>query len=71
MIEASQVKAREEGQRLIDMAQADIEQQVNAARESLIQEVTGLAMQGASKILNAEVNEQTSARLVDEMIKEG
>lgn len=71
VIEASQVKAREEGQRLIDMAQVDIEQQVNAARDSLIQEVTGLAMQGASRILNAEVNEQTSARLVDEMIKEG
>ena len=71
VVEASQGKAREEGERLIGMAQTDIQQQMVAARESLIQEVTGLAMQGASKILNAEVNEKTSARLVDEMIKEG
>ena len=71
VIDASQVKAREEGQRLIEMAQGEIQQQVVAARESLLQEVTGLAMQGAQKILNAEVNKENSAHLVDEIIKEG
>jgi len=71
VVEASQVKAREEGERLIAMAQGEIEQQTIAAREQLMQDVSDLAMKGASKILNAEVNKETSARLVDEMIKEG
>jgi F-type H+-transporting ATPase subunit b len=70
VVEASQVRAREEGERLVEMAQGDIQQQTIAARDQLIKEVSGLAMQGASKILNAEVNKETSARLVDEMIKE-
>ena len=71
VVEASQVRAREEGARLVEMAQGDIEQQVIAAREMLLAQVSQLAIQGASKILNTQVNKETSARLVDEMIKEG
>ena len=71
VVDASTVRAREEGARLVEIAQGEIEQQVIAAREMLLAQVSQLAIQGASKILNTQVNRETSARLVDEMIKEG
>ena len=70
VVEASKQKAHDEGARLIEMAQGEIEQQVIAARAELMQEVSALAISGAEKILNAEVDKATNARLVDEMMKE-
>src|SRR5512139_229108 len=49
------------------MAQANIEQEANRARESLREQVAALAVAGAEKILRREVNAQTHADLLGQL----
>lgn len=70
IVEDAKTKAREEGDRLLALAQAEIEQERNVARESLLKEVSTLAVAGAEKILGQQVDQQQNTRLVDEMIGE-
>ncbi len=70
IIEESKDKARDEGKRLLNLAQAEIEQERNMARETLLKEVSTLAVAGAEKILGQRVDQEQNARLVDEMIGE-
>ena len=48
-------------------AKAEIEQEVNRARESLREQVANLAVAGAEKILRREVNAQTHADLLKQL----
>jgi F-type H+-transporting ATPase subunit b len=56
IIDEAKDKAREEGNRIKAGAQAEIEQQINQAREQLRQQVAVLAIAGAEKILEASVD---------------
>lgn len=56
IIDEAKEKAREEGNRLKAGAQAEIEQQINQAREQLRQQVAALAVAGAEKILESSVD---------------
>jgi F-type H+-transporting ATPase subunit b len=56
IIDEAKEKAREEGNRLKAGAQAEIEQQLNQAREQLRQQVAVLAVAGAEKILESSVD---------------
>ena len=56
--------AKEEGDRLIAGAKAEIEQEVNRAREALRQQVADLAVAGAEKILRREVDAKAHAELL-------
>jgi len=56
IIDEAKDKAREEGSRIKAGAQAEIEQQVNQAREQLRQQVAALAVAGAEKILESSVD---------------
>ena len=56
IVEESKGKARTEGERLIEAAQAEIEQQKTEAKESLRSEVANLALAGAEQILMREVD---------------
>lgn len=67
IVEEAKEKAREEGNRLIAGAQAEIEQQINRAREQLRMQVAGIAMAGAEKILEASVDEKAHAQLLDKL----
>src|SRR5690606_27402752 len=67
IIDEAKDKAREEGERLIAGAQAEIEQQINRAREQLRLQVAGIAVAGAEKILEASVDEKTHAELLDKL----
>jgi len=67
IIEEAKVAAKEEGERQLAAAQANIAQETNRARESLREQVAGLAVAGAEKILRREVNAQTHADLLGQL----
>jgi F-type H+-transporting ATPase subunit b len=59
-----------ERQRQVTAAEADIAQAANQAREDLRASVASLAVLGAGKILEREVDEQTHRELLDRLIEE-
>jgi F-type H+-transporting ATPase subunit b len=67
MVEQAKIAAKSEGERQLVAAKAEIEQEVNRARESLREQVAGLAVAGAEKILRREVNAQTHADLINQL----
>jgi len=56
IVEEAKDEARSEGDRLITAAQAEIEHQMNQAREKLRKDVVSLAMEGAEQVLMREVD---------------
>jgi F-type H+-transporting ATPase subunit b len=70
MVEDAKQVARDEGERLIHLAETEVEQLQHAARESLLREVSTLAVAGAERILKKEVDTEQGSRLVDELIGE-
>jgi F-type H+-transporting ATPase subunit b len=70
MVEEAKTAARDEGTREKQAAQAEIEQQVSRARELLREQVAGLAVAGAERILRREVNPQAHAELLAQLKKE-
>jgi len=67
IIDEAKEQAREEGQRLIAGAQAEIEQEVNRAKEQLRTQVAGIAIAGAEKILEATIDESAHAELAEKL----
>ena len=63
-------QARAEAERIVQSARADIDQEVNRAKESLRAAVTALAVAGAEKILEKEVDAKAHARLLDSLVKQ-
>ena len=60
--------AREEADKIKNAATADIDQQVNSAREQLRKEVSVIALSGAEKILQREVDAKAHAAVLDELV---
>lgn len=67
IVEEAKENARVEGQRLLTKAEADIEQAANRAKEELRGKVAALALAGATKVLEAEINEQAHSELVEKL----
>ena len=67
MVEEAKTAAKEEGERQLAAAQANIAQETNRARETLREQVANLALAGAEKILRREVNAQTHADLLGQL----
>jgi F-type H+-transporting ATPase subunit b len=65
--EASKDDARSEAERIKAGANAEIEQEVNRAREHLRKEVIVLAMAGAEKVLQREVNADAHASALQDL----
>ena len=63
-IEAAKLQAKVEADRIIAGAKAEIEQEIQRAREALRNQVADLAVAGASKILKREVDARTHADLL-------
>lgn len=70
IIDEAKADAREEGNRLITAAQAEIEQEANRVKEDLRGQVVSIAIAGASKVLEREVNEQTHNELLTKLAAE-
>lgn len=67
MVDEAKMAAKEEGERQLAAAVANIAQETNRARESLREQVAALAVAGAEKILRREVNAQTHADLLSQL----
>jgi F-type H+-transporting ATPase subunit b len=59
-----------EKERQIAAAVAEIEQEANRAKEDLRKQVSVLALAGAEKLLNKEVDSKVHADLLDDLVKE-
>ena len=58
IVEEAKGDGRAEGERMLRAAEADIEQQMNQAREQLRNDVVKLALQGAQQVLGSEVDKK-------------
>lgn len=70
IIDEAKSDARSEGDRLVAAAQSEIEQEVHRAKETLRQQVAGIAVAGASKVLEREIDEQAHADILDKLVTE-
>lgn len=70
IVDEAKEQATAEGERLKVAAQAEIEQEVNRAKEGLRQQVSALAVAGASKILAKSVDESVHNELLDQLANE-
>jgi F-type H+-transporting ATPase subunit b len=70
IVDEAKQQAREEGDRLKVAAQAEIEQDVNRAREKLRSQVSTLAVAGAEKILKSSIDVNVHKELVDQLAAE-
>ena len=67
MVDDARGAAREEGNREKAAAKAEIAQEVSRAREQLRDQVAALAVSGASKILQREVDAKAHADLLEQI----
>ncbi len=67
MIEEAKGRASEEGAKIIAAARVEAEQEAFKARETLREQVAGLAVKGAEAILRREVNASVHAELLGQL----
>jgi len=67
IVDEAKNDARTEAERIKLGASAEIEQEVNRAREGLRKEVVALAISGAEKVLKREVDAKAHAATLEEM----
>lgn len=70
LADEAKAQAREEGERLLKAAKAEIEQEFNRAREDLRSKVAKIAITGAEKILEVDVDEKAHAAMLDKLAAE-
>jgi F-type H+-transporting ATPase subunit b len=67
IVDEAKERAREEGQRIIAGAKAEIEMEVQRAREALRAQVASIAIAGAEKILESSVDQAANEELVKKL----
>lgn len=70
IIDEAKEKALEEANRVKAAKEAELEQEVNRAREVLRGQVATLALAGAEKVLEASIDEAAHAQLVEKLAAE-
>jgi len=70
IVDEAKGQAREEGQRIITGAQAEIEQEVNRAKEALRSQVSAIAIAGAEKILEGSIDEAANEEMLSKLASE-
>jgi len=68
IIEAAKRTAVTEGARIVSSAQSQVALQMQAARDELRKQVAGLAVAGASKLIEREIDERAHAQLLDKLV---
>ncbi|MBI3570878.1 MAG: F0F1 ATP synthase subunit B [Gammaproteobacteria bacterium] len=68
--EEAKANAKVEAERIVAAARADIEQEVNRAKEQLRAAVSELAVVGAARILEKEVDAKAHAKLLETVVKQ-
>lgn len=67
IVEEAKEQAREEGSRIKAATQAEVEQEVNRAKESLRSQVAVLAFAGAEKVLESSVDQSAHKDMIDKL----
>ena len=70
MIEEAKNDARAEGERMIDAARAEIDQEVNRAKEALRAQVATLVINGAEQVLESSVDAGKHGEMLDKLAAE-
>ena len=70
ILEDAKNQAQEEGDRIILGAKAEIDQEVNRAKETLREQVSSLAIAGAEKILLKEIDKKAHSDMLNKLAKE-
>ena len=70
IVDEAKGDARQEGERLVTAAKAEIEQESNRAREHLREKVAELAIVGAEKILMKEINAEAHKDIVESLAQQ-
>lgn len=68
IVEESKDTARTEADRIKQSAQAEIDQQISQAREHLRGQVVAIALAGAEKVLEREVDKDKHSDVLDELV---
>ncbi len=70
LVEEAKHRAQEEGDRLVAMAHAEIQQEQQRSRLELRKETVNLAIAGAEKILEQNIDDKAHANMFDKLIAE-
>jgi len=70
IVEEAKDQAREEGKRIIAGANAEIEQEVNRAKEALRAQVASIAVAGAEKILEKSIDQAANGDMLSKLASE-
>ncbi|MCC5792797.1 MAG: F0F1 ATP synthase subunit B [Legionellaceae bacterium] len=70
MIEEAREDARAEAQRQAKLGQEQLAQEINKARLELKRQFASLAVAGAERILQREIDEKSNSALLDQLIEE-
>ncbi len=68
IVDEAKEQARAESERILAAANAEIEQEANRAREHLRKEVASLAVAGASKLIQKEIDEKANEALLKDLV---
>ena len=70
LIDEAKTAARTEAENILKAAKAEIGREINAAREQLRASVATLAVSGAARILEKEVDAKAHAKLLDSVMQQ-
>ncbi len=70
IVEESKDTAKLEGERLISVAKAEINQQLQQAKQNLRKEVAALAVDAAEKILQSEIDQKKHRKVLNDVSKQ-
>ena len=70
IVDEAKEHAREEGKRIIAGANAEIEQEVNRAKEALRAQVSAIAIAGAEKILERSIDKAANEEMLNKLAAE-
>ncbi len=68
IVDEAKGNARTEGERLLTAANAEIQQEVNRAKEQLRGQVVSLAVAGAGRVLNREIDTKAHDELLKDLV---
>jgi F-type H+-transporting ATPase subunit b len=68
IVDEARVGATQERDRILQSAQADIDQQINLARDELRGQVAAITVAGAEKILAREIDARAHQELLDKLV---
>ena len=70
IVDEARVSADQERERIIQSARADVDQQINKARDELRGQVAAIAVAGAEKILAREIDPRTHHDLLNKLAEQ-